>query len=75
MAPSAHPVPPLLVQRPAEGVHVDPAWWNELDGFSPGAAVLFSFPDLDLPASGASPITDIESSLAEDAPARLCATA
>ena len=51
-----------------DGVHIDPAHWNELDGFSPGAAVLLQIPDLDLEASGAAPITNIEASLADDAP-------
>lgn len=52
----------------ADGVHIDPATWNELDGFSPGAAVLVQIPDLDLEASGTAPITDIASSLEDDAP-------
>lgn len=52
----------------AEGVHIDPATWNELDGFSPGAAVLVQIPDLDLAASGTAPITDVGSSLEDDAP-------
>lgn len=52
----------------AAGVPIDPASWNELDGFSPGAAILFQIPDLDLEASGAAPSTDIEVSLADDSP-------
>src|SRR5690606_2036444 len=52
----------------AGGVHVDPTTWNQLDGFSPGAAVLVQIPELDLEASGAAPITDIEASVADDAP-------
>jgi hypothetical protein len=52
----------------ASGVHIDPSTWNELDGFSPGAAILFQIPDLDLEASGTAPITDIGASL-EDASA------
>jgi len=52
----------------AEGVHIDPTRWNLLDGFSPGAAILFQLPDLDLDGSGAAPITDIEASLRDDAP-------
>lgn len=47
----------------ADGVHIDPTHWNDLDGFSPGAAVLLQIPDLDLAASGVAPITDIERSL------------
>jgi hypothetical protein len=52
----------------ASGVHIDPAQWNELDGFSPGSALLFQIPDLDLAGSGAAPITDIEASLSDDSP-------
>jgi hypothetical protein len=52
----------------AQGVHVDPAQFEGLDGFSPGAAILFQLPDLDLEASGVAPVTDIEASLDEDAP-------
>jgi hypothetical protein len=52
----------------ADGVHIDPSTWNALDGFSPGAAVLFQIPDLDLEASGTAPVTDIGASLDDDAP-------
>ena len=52
----------------ASGTHIDPTTWNELDGFSPGAALLFQIPDLDLSASGAAPITDIAASLDDNAP-------
>lgn len=52
----------------ANGVHIDPSTWNELDGFSPGAAILLQIPDLDLEASRTAPITDIGASL-EDASA------
>jgi len=52
----------------ASGTHIDPTTWNELDGFSPGAALLFQIPDLDLNASGTAPITDIAASLDDDAP-------
>ena len=50
------------------GVRVDPTHWNELDGFSPAAAVLFQLPGLDLTATGAAPVTDVAASLAADAP-------
>ncbi|MEZ5178222.1 MAG: hypothetical protein R2746_08050 [Acidimicrobiales bacterium] len=50
------------------GVHVDPTHWNELDGFSPAAAILFQLPGLDLAATGAAPVTDPAASLAPDAP-------
>lgn len=52
----------------AAGVHIDPATWNALDGFSPGAAILFQIEGLDLEASGAAPVTDIGTSLDDDAP-------
>jgi hypothetical protein len=52
----------------ADGVTIDPTHWNDLDGFSPGAAVLLQIPDLDLAASGVAPITDIEQSLTDSSP-------
>ena len=52
----------------AGGVHIDPEHWNELDGFSPGAAPLLRIADLDLTASGVAPITDLAASLVPDAP-------
>ena len=52
----------------AQGVHIDPTHWNQQDGFSPGSAVLFQLPNLDLTASGAAPISDIGASLAANAP-------
>jgi len=55
----------------ADGVHIDPTSWNELDGFSPGSAVLFQIPDLDVEASGTAPITNIAASLEDGAPAVL----
>jgi protocatechuate 3,4-dioxygenase beta subunit len=56
--------------RPANagGTHIDPEHWNELDGFSPGAAVLLRFPDVDLGASNAGSLVDLSSSLDADAP-------
>ena len=51
-----------------DGVHIDPTHWNELDGFSPAAAVLVQIPDIDLTASGAAPVTDPAASLDPDAP-------
>ncbi len=52
----------------SEGVPVDPAAWNRNDGFSPGTPIMAWVPTVDLEASGAAPITDIGSSLAEDSP-------
>jgi len=52
----------------AGGVHIDPEHWNELDGFSPGAAVLLRIDDVDLEASGAAPLVDLEASQAPDSP-------
>ena len=45
-----------------------PTRWNETDGFSIGAMVLFSDPNIDLTQTGAAPITDIGPSLDADAP-------
>lgn len=51
-----------------DGVPIDPTHWNELDGFSPSAAVLLQIPDVDLEASGATPVTDPAKSLDADSP-------
>lgn len=50
------------------GIPVNPAAWNVDDGFSPGQMMLTHVPDLDLAATGAAPVTDIEASLEADAP-------
>src|SRR5262245_457901 len=52
----------------AQAKHIDPAEWNRNDGFSPGSAVLVSFPGVDLAASRAPRIDDTQASLAVDAP-------
>ena len=43
-----------------DGGHADPAEWNRNDGFSPGSALAVLLPGVDLAASGAAPITDME---------------
>ncbi len=45
------------------GVAIDPTEWNRNDGFSPGSAIVLHVPNVDLVASGAAPITNIEASL------------
>jgi hypothetical protein len=50
------------------GTSMDPTHWNDLDGFSPAAAVLVQLPDVDLDASGAAPVTDPAASLDADSP-------
>ncbi|WP_043767389.1 hypothetical protein [Algiphilus aromaticivorans] len=50
------------------GLPMNPSEWNVDDGFSPGQMMLTHVPDLDLEASGAAPVTDIEASLQTDAP-------
>lgn len=50
------------------GLPMNPSEWNVDDGFSPGQMMLTHVPDLDLEASGAAPVTDIEASLQGDAP-------
>ena len=50
------------------GTHVDPTELNRNDGFSPGSALTVLLPGVDLAASGAAPITDMQRSLDEDAP-------
>lgn len=52
----------------ADGVPVDPTEWNRDDGFSSGTPILVVLPGLDPEASGVAPITDIGSSLDDDAP-------
>jgi len=53
------------------GVHIDPARWNEADGFSVGPMLLFHDPDADLGLSGAPPITDLAASLDPASPVLL----
>jgi hypothetical protein len=50
------------------GIQADPGPWNDLDGFSPSAALLLQIPDVDLAASGAAPVTDLAPSLDADSP-------
>lgn len=50
------------------GLQADPAPWNDLDGFSPSAALLLQIPDVDLAASGAAHVTDLAPSLDADSP-------
>lgn len=50
------------------GVHINPAEWDRLDGFSPGDPILTVLPGLDLTASHVAPITSIGASLDPDAP-------
>jgi hypothetical protein len=52
----------------ADGGHADPAEWNRNDGFSPGSAITVLLPGVDLAASGAAPITDMERYRDRDAP-------
>jgi hypothetical protein len=51
-----------------KGKAMDPAEWNQNDGFSPGSAVVLFAPGVDLGLSGAAPLTDIERSLDAAAP-------
>lgn len=51
-----------------DGVRINADKWNGLDGFSPGSPILVRFPGIDLAKSKVAPITDIASSLDEDAP-------
>lgn len=52
----------------AAGTGIDPTHWNELDGFSPAAAAIIRIPNIDLDASGTTPVTDPQGSLDPDAP-------
>ncbi|MCK1796198.1 hypothetical protein MTQ01_09325 [Streptomyces sp. XM4193] len=59
---------PASMPRNVRGTAIDPTEWNRSDGFSPGSMLLARVPGLDLERTGAAPITDIGSSLEEDAP-------
>lgn len=59
---------PAATPRNALGKGIDPAAWNQADGFSPGSMILARVPGLDLATTGAAPVTDIGRSLARDAP-------
>jgi hypothetical protein len=50
------------------GVHIDPAQWDRLDGFSPGDPILTVLPGVSLTASDVAPQTNIGASLNADAP-------
>jgi hypothetical protein len=50
------------------GVHVNPTSWNVIDGFSVGPVMLMDDQQIDLATTGATPITDIATSLDSDAP-------
>jgi hypothetical protein len=59
--------PPGTLVLPGD-ITLDPTEWNRNDGFSPGQMILTVVPGLDLEATGAGPITDMERSLEADAP-------
>ncbi|WP_406448992.1 hypothetical protein OG782_08730 [Streptomyces sp. NBC_00876] len=63
-----------VLPRPVTGLPIDPAAWNRSDGFSPGSALIAQVPGLDLPATGAAPLTGIGRSLDRDAPVVLLDT-
>lgn len=58
----------LAMPRNVAQLPIDPREWNRNDGFSPGSVLIVRVPGVDLARSGAAPITDIERSLAPDAP-------
>ncbi len=53
------------------GAAVNPARWNEADGFSIGPMLLFNDVEIDLAMTGAAPITDVAESLDPATPAML----
>jgi hypothetical protein len=57
-----------MMPASAAGVHIDPAEWDRLDGFSPGDPILTVLPGVSLAASHVAPITNIGASLSADAP-------
>jgi hypothetical protein len=61
--------PRLAMPRNGSGVHIDPAAWATLDGFSPGTMIATNFTKgVDLAASGVPPFTDYGASLAPGSP-------
>ncbi len=52
----------------SSSVHIDPTGYNLNDGFSEGVTILTHVPNVDLAMTGATPITDIGSSLNANAP-------
>ncbi|WP_144779452.1 hypothetical protein [Marinobacter maritimus] len=54
--------------KTTEPTPINPEQWNRNDGFSPGSMLLAHLPGIDLAATGAAPLTDLEQSLEEDAP-------
>jgi hypothetical protein len=52
--------------RNADGRQIDPTEWNRNDGFSPGGPIMVWAPQVDLAASRAGSITDLDQSLADD---------
>lgn len=63
------------VPAPVDGPAFDPTEWNRQDGFSPGSAILVHNAGIDPEQSGLPPLTDIGSSLDDDAPTVLVDTA
>jgi hypothetical protein len=59
---------PEWLPRNKDGDLPVPVELNRNDGFSPGQAALLKVPGIDLAQTGAAPLTDIGSSLDEDAP-------
>jgi hypothetical protein len=57
-----------MMPASAAGVHISPAEWNRLDGFSPGDPIITVLPGVDLTASHVAPITNIGQSLSAGAP-------
>ncbi len=59
---------PAAMPKNAQGKTLDPTDWNRSDGFSPGSEIMVQAPGVDLAVSGVASITDIEQSLARNAP-------
>ncbi|MCQ8896445.1 hypothetical protein NQT62_08375 [Limnobacter humi] len=58
----------LSMPRNVAGKPIDPSEWGRNDGFSPGQPMLTLVPGLDLKKTSATPLTDLERSLAKDQP-------
>jgi hypothetical protein len=62
-------IEPEAMPMNRDHIRIDPADYNTFDGFSPGAVIITIFPGgVDLNASGAARITNIQRSLDSDSP-------
>jgi hypothetical protein len=61
-------IPQADMPKNAAGTPIDPADWDQSDGFSPGAEIVTQFPGVDLAASGAPAQTNPAASVSRSSP-------